>query len=52
MALTSYHNGIQQCSLGMADLEADGKIYRTGKMRDGQPVFALTKSSGSDTQFS
>jgi hypothetical protein len=21
--------------------EADGKIYRTGKMRDGKPVFAV-----------
>ena len=27
--------------LVMADLEADGKIYRTGKMRDGKPVFAV-----------
>jgi hypothetical protein len=26
--------------LAMAALEADGKIYRTGKMRNGQPVFA------------
>ena len=33
--------------LVMADLEANGKIYRTGEMRDGRPVFALTKSSGS-----
>src|ERR1700733_5296973 len=32
--------------LGMADLEADGKIHRTGEMRDGRPVFAATKSSG------
>ena len=38
--------------LVMADLEANGKIYRTGEMRDGRPVFALTKSSGSDTRFS
>ena len=27
--------------LAMAGLEADGKIYRTGKMRNGRPVFAL-----------
>jgi hypothetical protein len=27
--------------LVMAGLEADGKIYRTGKMRDGKPVFAV-----------
>ena len=26
--------------LVMADLEAEGKIYRTGEMRDGRPVFA------------
>jgi hypothetical protein len=26
--------------LAMAGLEADGKIYRTGKMRNGRPVFA------------
>jgi hypothetical protein len=32
--------------LVMADLEADGKIHRTGEMRDGRPVFAATKSSG------
>jgi hypothetical protein len=38
--------------LVMAGLEANGKIHRTGEMRDGRPVFALTKSSGSDTQFS
>ena len=25
--------------LVMADLEAEGKIYRTGEMRDGRPVF-------------
>jgi hypothetical protein len=37
--------------LVMADLEANGKIYRTGEMRDGRPLFALTKSSGSETQF-
>jgi hypothetical protein len=36
----------------MADLEAEGVIHRTGEMRDGRPVFALTKSSGGDTQFS
>jgi hypothetical protein len=29
----------------MAALEADGKIYRTGKMRNGQPVFAATPQS-------
>jgi hypothetical protein len=28
--------------LAMAGLEADGKIYRTGKMRNGRPVFALS----------
>ena len=38
--------------LVMAGLEANGKIYRTGKMRNGRPVFALTKSSGNDTRFS
>jgi hypothetical protein len=38
--------------LVMADLEADGMIHRTGEMRDGRPVFAATKSSGSNTQFS
>jgi hypothetical protein len=32
--------------LVMADLEADGKIHRTGEMRDGRPVFAATESSG------
>jgi hypothetical protein len=31
--------------LVMADLEADGKIYRTGEMRDGKPVFKLAPSS-------
>jgi hypothetical protein len=31
--------------LSMAALEADGKIYRTGNMRGGQPVFAPTKSN-------
>jgi hypothetical protein len=31
--------------LAMAALEADGKIYRTGKMRNGQPVFAATPQS-------
>jgi hypothetical protein len=36
----------------MADLEADGMIHRTGEMRDGRPVFAATKSNGSNTQFS
>ena len=38
--------------LVMADLEPDCVIHRTGEMRDGRPVFALTKSSGGDTQFS
>ena len=38
--------------LVMADLEAHGKIYRTGEMRNGRPVFAPTKSSGSDPRFS
>jgi hypothetical protein len=38
--------------LVMADLEANGKIHRTGETRDGKPVFALTKSSGSDPRFS
>jgi hypothetical protein len=36
----------------MADLEAEGVIHRTGEMRDGRPVFAATKSSGSNTQLS
>jgi hypothetical protein len=27
----------------MAALEADGKIYRNGKMRNGQPVFVAKK---------
>jgi hypothetical protein len=31
--------------LAMAGLEADGKIYRTGKMRNGRPVFAATPQS-------
>jgi hypothetical protein len=37
--------------LVMADLEANGKIYRTGKMRNGRPLFALTKSGESDIRF-
>jgi hypothetical protein len=35
----------------IADLEADGDIYRTGEMRDGRPVFAPTKSNGSIRNF-
>jgi len=31
--------------LVMAGLEADGKIYRTGKMRNGRPVFALVDNT-------
>jgi hypothetical protein len=31
--------------LVMADLEANGKIYRTGKMRNGRPVFALVDNT-------
>jgi hypothetical protein len=31
--------------LVMAGLEAAGKIYRTGKMRNGRPVFAVTPQS-------
>ena len=30
--------------LAMAALEADGKIYRAGKMRNGQPVFVAKKN--------
>jgi hypothetical protein len=37
--------------LAMAGLEANGKIYRTGKMRNGRPLFALTKSGESDIRF-
>jgi hypothetical protein len=29
--------------LAMAGLEADGKIYRTGQMRNGRPVFVLSE---------
>ena len=31
--------------LVMEDLEAEGKIYRTGEMRDGRPVFAPSVNS-------
>jgi hypothetical protein len=31
--------------LAMAGLEADGKIYRTGKMRNGRPVFAAVDNT-------
>jgi hypothetical protein len=29
--------------ISMAELEAEGKIYRTGEMRNGRPVFAAGK---------
>jgi hypothetical protein len=36
--------------LAMAGLEADGKIYRTGQMQNGRPLFVLS-DLGKDTLF-